>query len=440
MTINSNLDSFYSSSSKTITKNKNIEQRLLSIKYENKVDYTNDILQIIKIKDILGKHLREAEFIYETENGECISGGDNNDLYFYNKEHQLMKRFSLEKDGVYINENSFKEEEKEIERGAKVKKWSLSLNELNYDEDKNELSFFECSKFGFSKAFINIKTEETQKEDISIRSCSISFRIGNIYIIAGEKGIFHFALSNGNRLKEIDAKKGNYRGGIKFNDNFIVLTSNSRLPGGEDKLYLYDIKEKKVKIISKNKYSFTISTNSLAIMDIDSNKLILCGCKKYNKNQKNGILLVNAKQVHEEFFDSEDFEVYCLCPISETKEEKGSIVLTPTNYFFAGGFEQSKNKGMIKLFKIIKEGKFHEIEYVQDIIFSPIPFPKNMECLGYKNKSIFFTDFKRTISCIKQSKISGEIYVTSWDGFVYLFSPPNISYYLNEDKKEYGKN
>ena len=94
---------------------------------------------------------------------------------------------------------------------------------------------------------------------------------------------------------------------------------------------------------------------------------------------------------------------------------------------------------MIKLFKIIKEGKFHEIEYVQDIILSFIPFPKNMECLGYKNKSIFFTDFKRTISCIKQSKVSGEIYVTSWDGFVYLFSPPNISYYLNEDKKEYGK-
>ena len=428
--INNNLENSQELNSLTIH-----GPRPLSNNYEIIVDYSDDTLQIIKIKDIIGKHLREAEFITETKNGDCISGGDNNELYLYNKDHQLIKRFSLEKDDIYIKEESIIEEEKEIEKGAKVKKWSLSINELNYDEENNELSFFECSKLGFTKVFINFKTEETQKEDISSRSCSISFKIGNIFIIAGEKGIIQFSLSSNNRKNEIDAKKGAYRGGIKLNDNNIVLTSNSRLPGGEDKLFLYNIKEKKVKKISKYNYSFTISTNSLSIIDIDSNKIILCGCKRYNKNQKNGILLVNANQDHEEFLDTDDFEVYCLCPISETKEEEGKTILIPTNYFFAGGFERSKYKGMIKLFKIIKEDKFHEVEYVQDIILNPIPFSKKMECLKYKNNSIIFTDFKRTISCIKQSKVTGEIYITSWDGFVYLFSNPNISYYLDEDKK-----
>lgn len=431
---NSNLENSQESYSMTLIENKNIlRPRPLFFYNENMIDHLDDNLQIIKIKDIIGKHLREAEFITETKNGECISGGDNNELYLYNKDHKLLTRFSLEKDQVYIKDDSIQEEEKELEKGAKVKKWSLSINEFNYDEENKELSFFECSKLGFTKVFINFKTEETQKEDISSRSCSISFKIGNKFIIAGEKGILQFALSNNNRMKEIDTKKGAYRGGIKLSDNNIVLTSNSRLPGGEDKLYSYDIKEKKVKIICKKNYSFTISTNSLSIMGIDSNKIILCGCKRYNKNQKNGILLVNANTKHEEFFDTEDFEVYCLCPISETKEEKGNTVLIPTNYFFAGGFEQSKYKGMIKLFKIIKDDEFHEVEYVQDIILSSIPFSKKMGCLQYKNNNIFFTDFKRTISCIKQSKVTGEIYITSWDGFVYLLYPPNISYYLKED-------
>ena len=434
---NSNIE--ISQNSRNITEKLNIfEPKPLPFIYENMANYPDDAYQIIKIKDIIGKHLREAEFITETKNGECISGGDNNELYFYNKEHQLISRFSLENDDVYIKEDSIHEEEKEMGQGVKVKKWSISINELSYDEENKELSFCECSKFGFSKVYINFKTEETQKEDLSIRSCSISFKIGNAYIIAGEKGILQLQLSSKNRMKEKDSKKGTYRGGIKLSDKHIVLSSNSRLKKGEDKLYLYDIKEKEVKILCRNNYSFTISTNSLSIMDFDSYKIILCGCKQYNKNQKNGILLVNEKMAHEEFFDTEDFEVYCLCPISETKKEEDITILNPTNYFFAGGFDQGKNKGMIKLFKIIKEGKFQGIEYVQDIIFSSIPFSKNMDCLGQKNKSIFFNDFKRTISCIIQSKVTGEIFITSWDGFVYLFSPPNISYYLNEDKKEYN--
>ena len=143
-----NLESHHNSDITTIIDNKNIhEPRLLFTKHGNMINYPDDVLEIIKIKDIIGKHLREAEFIAETKNGECISGGDNNELYLSNKQHQLISRFSLEDGDIYIKDSNILEEEKDIGKGAKVKKWSLSISELDYDEVKNELSFFECSKF-----------------------------------------------------------------------------------------------------------------------------------------------------------------------------------------------------------------------------------------------------------------------------------------------------
>ena len=37
------------------------------------------------------------------------------------------------------------------------------------------------------------------------------------------------------------------------------------------------------------------------------------------------------------------------------------------------------------------------------------------------------------INCIIQSKISGNILVTSYSGNIYLFTKPNIDYYLNQN-------
>ena len=50
------------------------------------------------------------------------------------------------------------------------------------------------------------------------------------------------------------------------------------------------------------------------------NKVLLCACKKYIKDQKNGILLVNPqlgenKEIKNPFYDTGDYEVYCICPI-----------------------------------------------------------------------------------------------------------------------------
>ena len=51
-----------------------------------------------------------------------------------------------------------------------------------------------------------------------------------------------------------------------------------------------------------------------------------------------------------------------------------------------------------------------------------------------KNDKILFHNFKGPISSMLLSKTDGNIIITSWDGNVYLFSYPNIEYYLKEDE------
>ena len=47
-----------------------------------------------------------------------------------------------------------------------------------------------------------------------------------------------------------------------------------------------------------------------------------------------------------------------------------------------------------------------------------------------------FEDFEGAVSCIIQSSITGHILVTCENGNVYLFSQPNIEYYLRKDKED----
>ena len=47
-----------------------------------------------------------------------------------------------------------------------------------------------------------------------------------------------------------------------------------------------------------------------------------------------------------------------------------------------------------------------------------------------------FEYFNGAVSCIIQSSITGHILVTCENGKVYLFSQPNIDYYLESDREE----
>ena len=48
-------------------------------------------------------------------------------------------------------------------------------------------------------------------------------------------------------------------------------------------------------------------------------KIILFACKKYIKGQKKGILLIiinlNSNNIYKQFYETENFEVYCFCQI-----------------------------------------------------------------------------------------------------------------------------
>ena len=74
---------------------------------------------------------------------------------------------------------------------------------------------------------------------------------------------------------------------------------------------------------------------------------------------------------------------------------------------------------MIKLYKIIYNDESNiKIKYLQDIFMDDID--------DYKL-------FDGSINCMAQSKINGKFFVSCWNGKVYLFSEPNIDYYLSDD-------
>ena len=175
-------------------------------------------------------------------------------------------------------------------------------------------------------------------------------------------------------------------------------------------------------------YSFTLSENNCSIMKIpnhENSKLLFAACKKYFKDDKNGILLVklkfnsnDIKTEYQKFYDTKNFEVYCFCPLFEIKNMFGNTQKIETEYFLVGGFDLNKGQGIIKLYKVIYYDEIEkiEIEYIHDII---------MVKKEGKNYLEFFKGFKGPINCIIQSS-QGEILVTCNDGNLYLFSELNI--------------
>ena len=165
----------------------------------------------------------------------------------------------------------------------------------------------------------------------------------------------------------------------------------------------------------------------------NKNKVLLCACKKYSQFQKNGILIVNTqlgdnREVDKPFFDTGNFEVYCFCPILnvvdpiiKNKKENNNIKLEETNYFLVGGFDTRIREGKICLYKINYGDKAYNttIEYIQDIII------KDKSNIDY---------FNGPINCLVQSKTTGNILVSCYNGNIYLLTPPNINYYLKEDR------
>ena len=154
-------------------------------------------------------------------------------------------------------------------------------------------------------------------------------------------------------------------------------------------------------------------------------KILLCACKKYDSDQKNGILLVNIDEYlnfDNIFYCTEDFEVYCFCQIS--KFEDSDKILNQdnkenkTDYFLVGGFEPNKGYGIIKLYKIEYNNENKNIEI------------KNIEDFKLSN----YSSFRGPINCIIQRKDNGKFIITCFDGNTHLLSAPNVkAFSLYED-------
>ena len=357
----------------------------------------NDYHFISFIK-IIGKHTKIAEKIEELDNA-FISGG-NNEIIIYDIDYK-------KKDGKHIYENYY-----------------------TFFIDNKDVIISQKNKITY------LGRINTNNENLNINcNCRNLLKTkGNKYILCDENGLYYYTNGLNDKNSRYELNKKSYRGGIKITDEIIAITSNSFLTKGEDKLIFFNSTSKSfINEFEVKNYSFTISENNCALIRIPNKnncKLLLCACKKYRKGNKNGILLLeiqlykNDIKTHQNFYKTENFEVYCFCPILdiENKSVFGKIDKTKANetgYFLVGGFDLDKNEGLIKLYEVIYDNEIEniEIKYIQDIKVRKKIRKEDSEC---------FKGLKGPISCIIQSSRGGEILITCYDGNVYLFSKPDI--------------
>ena len=327
---------------------------------------------------------------------------------------------------------------KDNNKGINLLFFIRNIVEIIYGKNNNknnlEIEIIICSKLVFSKYSFDFQNVKNHNNLDYSKTLFIPFngyfeinKSNNTdYILFGEKGLFHLEKQPFNcdisKIHDMDKYKKdkiNYRGGILFNnDDFLALSSNKILPNGEDIITFYDIKNKNI-IKKCPNYSFAININNLAVIELNENKkVLLCVCKKYKDDQQNGILLINIdiienEKMNEKFFNTEEFEVNCFCPLKQIKSGKNY----KNNFFLAGGFDVIKNRGIIKLYKILFENEIEiGIEFLQDFFF------ENVNNEG----------FRGTINCIVQHKQNGKILVCCLDNKIYIYSKPNIDFYLNE--------
>ena len=343
--------------------------------------------------------------------------------------------------------NIYNESYLEVNRIKKMfSDWIYNICEVQNDKSK---PIIVCSKNNIS--YIMPKNPKNISLITSEISSLFLLKISdNDYFCCTEKSVYIFrnlfSYYNSVQYKRKIIKNELMKSAIKIKDNLIVFKSNKVASKGKDGLIFYNCNSNlEISVDIKENYSFIFSSNGFLVMPTEAkineynHKILLCACKKYTKEQKNGILLLNIEDKNNNnrennfefnyvFYDTRNFEVFCFCSLSIIKNDKNYFdtkEFIETNYFLVGGFEKNKNQGTIKLYKIIYNKNHSKIEYIEDIVMG-----NNKNNYLSKESKIYI---KEPISCIIQSKLDGKILITSWDGNVYLFDQPNIDDYLNFD-------
>ena len=372
--------------------------------------------QIIEIIDIIENKNGDNGFIKEINKEYFIYVRSDNIIILIDVQfNQVMKINDYENNKI-LNVIEFFREKENIPENKETSKENEKLKKSK-KTDELKIAVF-CNNYFFITK-INLKEEKTETK---------KYDINNIFWFSS----LEFKKNTEFIKNQISSKK--YFNSIRINENIIALSSNSNIPGGSDVIEFSYLKNKKYIQKKISDYSFIVSTNGLELMPKlkkeNKFKILLCACKNYKKEQKNGILLViiNMEEnidIKNTFCDTENFEVYCFCPLlyDEDGNNNETRNIVESNYFLVGGFDTYLGEGKILLYKINYEEKIDNttIEYKQEIVFKA---RDDMDA------------FNGPINCITQSTKTGHILVSCSDGNIYLLTPPNISYYLNEDEEE----
>ena len=263
------------------------------------------------------------------------------------------------------------------------------------------------------------------------------YNLDDKYLICGVKGGF-FLENSENFCKIRQIFETNYINGINLKKKIFAFSSNKLLPNGENKLLIYDFQRNKILKEILND-SLKISNNGLNLINLDkiqsintNREILLCSCssREKGKNGKNGFLMVDMcldkNEFLESFYETQEFEAHCFCQLSVVTNNnsvnddisKGkNIDIKETEYFLVGGFDLMKRIGCVKLYqlKYDKDNNKINIRYLIDMATENVDE---------------FRGFGMEVSCITQSRITGNLLITCLDGNIYLFKPPNLELFL----------
>ena len=396
--INNNIMIGDSDNSDLIIKKKQRKIKMINLSKNNN--------KIIRFKKRIGMHKNSCQMIKELSCGNFVSCGLDGQLILYDDKLNKVDSICITDDWIYSISDSL---------GA-----------------ENQILVC-CPEYIYLVTIDNNKLILKQKK-IMIKDTTnyLTFPVKkNEMIFLGDKSITKYI----GTLKELDQEKKDSKNyiyeinnmgftcGLKISDNIVVAVSNKIMKNGEDSLKFIKITNGN-EINQKQEYhSFNTSPNSLILIEHkfknnnkkdknvnESIKLLLCGCTKYLREQKNGILIVapNQKKIKNNFYETGDFEVFCFCLLQKNNTMSDENNKKDNDYFLVGGYDSINNQGLIKLYKIIYDN--NHIENVK------IEFMQNVSNLSM---------FKFPINCIIQSSKNGEIIASSWDGTVNLFTSPN---------------
>ena len=491
-------------------KNKNEEQN-------KRQELINEIIpkdyldfKLSEFKRIIYKHKESMKFFLHLKDGYYLSCGNDSDIVLYDENLNVIKTIPNLEDILYYITEKDSNNNKYIELIACCLK-NIYLISINKQNDYNHTA---------------------KKYQIPKCTTLFCYNIGDNYIISGNGltvNILKLFDDNLDEKKMMRYSNTTHKTGIQIDNENIAMISNSLLPGGENKISIFNIYSNELTHEITDNISPTLSENCACIMKLkDGAQYLLVGNKKITNNEKNGISITNLDLNREElktnFYDTKNFQVYCLCQIILNQKNGSKSKYIRTNFFFAGGFEPEKKIGMVILYQLSDEKNLHikfiqvleteeennEYEesmnksmnnsYSKDEIINKSMDSNNIVRTGEINQSIEYPEkncksnnssklilndsrednnssqmsdnnssennnsiskefykkapdknrnnevckigldkdkfygFKMPVNTITQNDNTGEIIITTIDGGVYLFSEPNLSFYMNKDE------